>query len=149
MILDAGTGAGYIYPVISNTVGTAGTTDSVVKIEGGLVVALSASDTAGMLRASPFWGVTVANAADPTVEVAVGRCMATTDSTDIYCWAQTWGFCLLTSGAATAAAGGGLGLSINTTGYAQVIVAGKASIGSSFQAMASAEQGLCTLALYP
>lgn len=149
LILDAGTGAGYIYPIISNTVGTAGTTDSTVLIEGGLVAATSASDTAGMLRASPFWGVTVANAADPTVEIAVGRCMATTSSTDLYCWAQTWGVCLLTSGAATAAAGGSLGLSINTTGYCQVVVAGVATIGSSFQAMASAEQGLCTLTLYP
>ena len=151
LIINAGTGLGYIYPVISNTAGTASTTDSVVVIEGGLVVALSASDSAGMLCSSPFWNVSQHNPANPCVEVGIGRCMATTDSTDKYCWAQTYGICLLKAGTGAVGAGDTIGLAEDDAGAVETLVTTEdpAFVGVSYQAISDGTWGLCGLRIFP
>lgn len=150
LLLTEGTGAGYSYLILEHTAGIAGTTDAIVKIEGGLLVATSATDTVGMFRNSAFYNVSQHNAANPCVEAPVGRCMATTDATNKYCWAQTWGDCLLKAGTGAVGAGDTIGLAEDDAGSVETLVTTEnpAFVGISMQAIADGAWGQCSLRIY-
>jgi len=149
--ITEGTGAGYLYPIVSNTAGTAGSSDATIVIESGLVVALSATDTVGIIRNSMFRNVSQHNAANPCVEAPVGRAMAASTTAKPYIWAQTWGPCLLKAGTGAAGAGDSIGLAEDDDGSIETLVTTEdpAFVGNSVAAIADGAWGLCNLMLFP
>ena len=150
LCIEDGTSAGALYPIVSNTLGTAGTIDSDISIEGELHTPLSESSV-GFLIHGPFENLSVANAANPAVEMPVGRAMWTSSSDSPYIWVQTWGLALLKAGTGAVGAGDTVGLAEDDAGSIETLVTTEdpAYVGVSLQAIADGEWGLCNIHCYP
>jgi hypothetical protein len=103
LVITDGTAAMDSYEVVTNTAGTAGTTDTLITLRRPLVTALSESSV-GILVASPFY-VQIANAANPVAEMIVGGTELDVTS-GYFFWLKTWGLFNVKAGTTAIDAGG-------------------------------------------